>query len=67
MFSFDNIIREDLREDSYNILIKAKNDPKAIKSYFNFINAYHLYKKDEPSYGNVCCMAIDYAEELLKK
>ncbi len=63
----DDIFREDLRISSYNILIEAKNEPKAIRAYYNFVNAYHIYKNDEDSSGNVCCLALDYAQDLLKK
>lgn len=63
----DDIIREDLRASSYNTLIAAKNSPKAINAYHNFVNAYHLYEEGDDSYGNICCMAIDRAKELLKK
>jgi hypothetical protein len=62
----DDIIREDLRNSSYNMLIEAKNSPKAVKAYFNFVNAYQLYKNGKDSYGNICCLAIDSAKELLK-
>ena len=63
----DDIFREDLRTSSYNTLIAAKNSPKAINAYHNFVNAYQLYEKGEDSFGNICCMALDRAEELLKK
>lgn len=63
----DDIIREDLRTSSYNTLLAAKNSPKAINAYYNFVNAYQLYEKGQDSYGNTCCMAIDRAKELLKK
>lgn len=62
----DDIIREDLRNSSYCILIEAKNHPKAVKAYFNFVNAYQLFEKGKDSYGNICCLAIDSAKELLK-
>lgn len=62
----DDIIREDLRNSSYNTLVEAKTKPKAVKAYFNFVNAYQLFEKGEESYGNICCMAIDSAKELLK-
>jgi hypothetical protein len=62
----DDIIREDLRKSSYNTLIKAKNHPKAVKSYFNFVNAYQIFSTGKDSYGNICCLAIDSAKELLK-
>jgi len=63
----DDIIRKDLRASSYSTLVAAKNSQAAIKAYFNFVNAYHLYEKGEDSYGNICCMAIDLAGDLLKK
>lgn len=62
----DNIIRKDLRKSSYNILIQAKNNPKAIIAYYNFINAYHLFEKGDDSFGNICCLSIDRAEKLLR-
>jgi hypothetical protein len=62
----DDILREDLRSSSYRTLIEAKNNPKAIKAYFNFVNAYQIFEKGKDSYGNICCMAIDSAKELLK-
>lgn len=62
----DDILREDLRSSSYRTLIEAKNNPKAVKAYFNFVNAYQLFKKGKDSYGNICCLAIDSAEALLK-
>lgn len=63
----EDIIREDLRLSSYTTLIEAKNSPKAIKAYFNFVNAYQLYEEGEESYGNICCIAIDSARKLLKR
>jgi hypothetical protein len=62
----NEIIREDLRYSFYNTLLQAKNNKRAIQAYFNFINAYHLYKDGEESYGNICCLAVDRARELLK-
>ncbi len=62
----NDIIREDLRVSSYHKLIEAKNSAKAVKAYFNFVNAYHFYEKGEQSYGNICCLAIDSAIDLLK-
>jgi len=59
------IIREDIRNSSYNQLIEAKNNPKAIVAYYNFVNAYHLYKQGDDSFGNICCLAVDRAKELL--
>lgn len=61
----DEIIREDIRDSSYSNLIAAKNNPKAIIAYYNFVNAYHLYKQGDSSFGNICCLAVDRAKELL--
>lgn len=63
----NDIIAKDYRSSSYDILIKAKNSKGAIIAYFNFINAYQLYEKGEESYGNICCMAIDFARHRLKQ
>lgn len=63
----DDIIREDLRTSSYDTLIAAKNNPKAITAYYNFVNAYQLYEKGDESYGNICCLALDKAKDLLKR
>ncbi len=63
----DKIFSKEYRNSSYFILIKAKNNPKAIVAYYNFVNAYHLVEKGEDSYGNICCMAVDSAKMLLKK
>ncbi|WP_133240804.1 hypothetical protein [Marixanthomonas spongiae] len=60
------IIRKDLRRSSYETLIRAKNSKKAIGAYYNFVNAYQLVEKGEDSFGNICCLAIDKAKELLK-
>lgn len=63
----DDIFAEEYRKSSHDILIKAKTNPKAIIAYYNFVNAYNLYKKGEESYSNTCCMAVDLAKKLLKK
>ncbi|TVZ28565.1 hypothetical protein JM83_3699 [Gillisia sp. Hel_I_86] len=64
----DDIIREDLRRSSFETLLKAKNSKRAVSAYYNFINAYRLLvDKGEDSFGNICCLAIENAERLLKK
>jgi len=63
----DEIYRKDLRNSSYYILIEAKNNSLAVIAYYNFINAYILNQIGEGSYGNICCLAVDRAKELLKK
>jgi hypothetical protein len=62
----DDLLREDLRTSSYNLLIKAKNDKNAIKAYYNFVNACKLTASGERSYGNIACMSIDLAKSLLR-
>tara|TARA_R110002051_G_scaffold244225_1_gene304140 strand:- start:111 stop:593 length:483 start_codon:yes stop_codon:yes gene_type:complete len=62
----DECFREDLKAKANQLFLRAKNDKKARISYFNFINAHQLSKK-ERGYGNVAAMSFDYAEELLKK
>ena len=59
--------REDFRVSAYNTLIEAKDNPKAVGAYFNFINAYNLTEKGDSSFGNICCLAVDLAEKRLKK
>lgn len=62
----DDIIREDLRNSSYNTLIEAKNNPKGIIAYYNFVNAYHLFEKGDHPFGNICCLSIERAKGLLE-
>lgn len=62
----DDLMAKEFRNWAFNILVKAKNHPKAKSAYYNFVNAYLLHKKDG-SFGNVACMAVDRAEELLRK
>lgn len=57
----DDVFREDLRDKSYRILLEAKNSKTALQYYFHFINAY------EQSEENMCCLAVDEAEQKLKK
>lgn len=61
----DDIFAKEYRNFSYNILLEAKNHSKAKIGYFNFVNSYNKYLT-ENSFGNVCCMAVDYAKQLLK-
>lgn len=63
----DAIFREDIRTSAYNTLRAAKNDPNAITAYYNFVNAWQLCDSGEESYGNICCLALESAEKLLKK
>lgn len=62
----DEIFEEEYRNSSFNTLTRAKNSTKAVTAYYNFINAYQLYENGEDSYGNVCCMSVDHARELLR-
>ena len=63
----DDIIREDLRTSSYRTLLAAKNNPRAIPAYYNFVNAFQLFEAGEDSYGNICCLSLERAEKLLNK
>ena len=62
----DYIFAEEYKETSYKTLLKAKEHPVAIESYYAFVNAYNLVLNGESSYGNVCCMTIDSAESEMK-
>lgn len=62
----DEIFLEKYRRTACNTLILAKNNPKAIIAYYNFLNAYNDYRNGQDS-GNACCHAVDTAKELLKK
>jgi len=59
------IFAKPYRLASYSILLQAKDHPKAQKGYFNFINAYHKDKEEERNFGNICCLSVDYAREML--
>lgn len=62
----EECFRKDVRAKAYQLFIRAKNNKKAVLSYFNFINAHKLSKEDV-SYGNIAAMSFDLAEKLLKK
>ena len=62
----DEIFAKEYRNSSYNTLLQAKVNPKAIVAYFNFVNAYNLYKAGEESKGTICCLAVDWAHDVLK-
>ena len=63
----DETFREDLRMSAYKTLLAAKDNPRAVIAYYNFVNAFQLDESGEKSYGNICCMALDLAKVLLKK
>jgi hypothetical protein len=62
-----DIFRKDLRSGALRTFLRAKNSETAVKAYFNFVNAYNLYKEGNDAYSNICCMALDRAEALLRK
>jgi len=67
LFAYVNeIFAEKYRRSSYNILLKAKKNKRSVKAYYNFLNAFEFYKNGEDSYGNICCMSVDLAKDLLK-
>jgi hypothetical protein len=57
----DEIFAKQYRKSSYNILIESKTHPLARKHYYAFINSYNSDK------GNVCCLTVDSAKEIMKK
>jgi hypothetical protein len=61
----DDIFAKTYRNSSYNILLEAKNHSKAKIGYFNFVNSYQKHLTEE-GFGNICCMSVDYAKQLLK-
>ncbi len=63
----DDIFAKEHRYSSYTTLLMAKKTPKAIIAYYNFVNAYNLYKNGDESYSNICCLSVDRAKELLKR
>jgi hypothetical protein len=62
----DHVFIDHYRSYAYNTLLRAKNNPKAVIAYYNFINAYQLNDNDN-SYGNTCCMTVERAGSLLRK
>lgn len=63
----NDIFAEEYRVSSYRTLLEAKNSRKAVKAYYNFINAYELQANGENSFCNICCMSVDYARDLLRE
>ncbi|WP_103866018.1 hypothetical protein [Aquimarina sp. I32.4] len=63
----NNIFAEEYRTSSYRTLLEAKNSLITIKAYHNFINVYELQANGEDSFGNICCMPVDYARDLLRE
>ena len=53
------VFSEEYRDNSYDLLLRAKIDDDNKKNYFAFINAYNLSKTESSSYMNTCCMVID--------
>jgi len=62
-----DIFRKDLRSSALRTFMRAKNSETTVKAYFNFVNAYNLYKEGDDAYSNICCLALDRAESLLRK
>lgn len=52
----NDIFAKQYRQSSYNTLLKAKKWKDAKKTYYNIINAYHQYEKENLSSGNACCI-----------
>ncbi len=62
-----DVFDKEYRTPSFLLLKKAKGKSRTVVAYYNFINAYNLVQQGHDSYDNVCCMAIDYARDLLKR
>ncbi len=62
----NEIFSKQYRRSSYETLIRAKKSKKAVVTYYNFLNAFSIYKNGNDSYANICCMAVDLATDLLK-
>ncbi len=62
----NEIFHQYFQISSYDTLLEAKKKPKAIIAYFNFVNAYQLHEAGDDSFGNICCLAVDKARELVK-
>lgn len=62
----DDIVRKDFRVSFYNILVAARDHPKAVVAFYNFVNAYQLYEKGDDSFGNICCLSVDKAKSIMK-
>ncbi len=45
----NKVFAKEYRDLSYRTLLKAKNNPRAIVAYYNFINAYYLAEKGDGS------------------
>lgn len=63
----DEIFAKEYRNFAFRTLVEAKNTSRAKVAYYNFINAYRMVKRGKDSYGNICCLSVDYARDLLKK
>ena len=63
----DEIFAEKYRYNSLETLLKVKEKEHLRIYYFQFINAYNLYKAGQDSYSNTCCQVVDFAKENLKK
>ncbi len=63
----NDIFREDIRAMAFRTFMRAKESETAKRAYYQFINAYQLYREGDDSYGNICCLALDLAEDLLRK
>lgn len=62
----NKIFAKEYRNSSYQFLLDAKKFRDTRIAYFQFINAYNQVENGEDSMGNVCCLTVDYARDLLK-
>lgn len=59
----EQVFAKEYRIWAYEKLILAKKHPLAKKAYFNLNNSF----EKEGDSGNICCMAVDLAHDILKK
>lgn len=59
----DRIYRREFRESTFNTLIKAKKDPRAIKYYYGFINSLAKIEK----HRNLPFSCVDSARYIMRK
>jgi hypothetical protein len=61
IIAVNNIFAEEYRKWALRILRQSKEHNVAIKSYYNFVNAYKLND------GTTACLSVDSAEDNLRK
>ncbi|SFI37650.1 hypothetical protein [Halpernia frigidisoli] len=62
----NKIFSKEYRNSSYQFLLDAKKFRDTKVAYYHFLNAYKVQENGDDSMSNVCCLAADYARDLLK-